>query len=349
MPLVMLVIVALATLPPQHSRTSADPPQQPRRGKVCVVNDPGGGDTWPNRLVAAGVTQASRKLRVEAVTLDAAGEAEVIANIESFVAAGDCDLTIGVTVFVGPQMEPFVDQNPGQRFAVLDWAFDEDYANAAEVVFNVDEAAFLAGYVAAAVSESQLVGVYGAMPLPMVTIFMDGYALGVEYYNAQHAAGVEVLGWDPDTQSGWFAGTFVEPLVGWAIGDALMAEGVDVVFPVAALTGLGTMECAQERLDAGDPYAWVIGTDYDWYTYHRQFDRVLLTSVLKNLDRAAFDQIEAVVDGSWVSGEVFQDLANGGVDIAPFHHLMDLVPESIKEDLKAIRQGIIDGSIPTRP
>jgi basic membrane protein A len=106
---------------------------------------------------------------------------------------------------------------------------------------------------------------------------------------------------------------------------------------------------AQDRRDAGQPYARVIGVDYDWYAEHREYDRVLLTSVVKDLGEAAFDQIAALVDGTWQAGTVVADLASGGVEMAPFHHLNNVVPGHLKNDLKGIREGIIGGTIPTQP
>jgi basic membrane protein A len=348
--LVMLLLLA-AMLLLAVAPVAATPPSNGVRGKVCVVNDLGGGDSWVNRSVAEGVKRAWGKHHVEAVTLDAADAAEIVSNIDAFVTAGDCDLIMGVAFIVGIEMEPFIPANPDQLFAVIDYGFSGvSYENAAGVLFRSDQAAFLAGYIAAGVSETGKAGVYGGMPFPPVTAFMDGYALGVEYYNAQYGASVETLGWDPHTQTGLFSFDFNDPDgAGRSLGGYLMDEGADSVFPVAGRTGLGTMWEAQDRRDAGQAYARVIGVDFDWYTEHREYDRVLLTSVVKDFGEAAFDQIAALMDGTWEDGLVFADLASGGVDMAPFHHLNNVVPGHIKNDLKDIREGIIGGTIPTQP
>jgi basic membrane protein A len=349
--LVMLLLLA-AMLLLAVAPVAATPPSKRVRGKVCVVNDLGGGDSWVNRSVAEGVKRAWGKHRVEAVTLDATNEAEIQSNIDAFVTAGDCDLIMGVGFTVGFEMEPFIldPDNLDQLFAVIGFPIFWE-PNAAGVWFRPDEAAFLAGYIAAGVSETGKVGVYGGAPIPPVTDYMNGYALGVEYYNAQYGTSVEVLGWDPHTQDGLFSDWVFDDPEGWgrSLGGYLMNEGADSVFPVAGRTGLGTMWEAQDRRDAGQPYARVIGVDYDWYAEHREYDRVLLTSVVKGFGQAAFDQIAALMDGTWAPELVFEDLASGGVDIAPFHHLNNVVPGHLKNDLKAIREGIIGGSIPTQP
>jgi basic membrane protein A len=333
--------------------TTAEPgdrrPPQSYAGKICVVNTPGGGADVLNRSTAEGVRRASQRLRVSTVTLDAADESEIDGNIASFVDAGDCDLIIGVGFLVGMQMEPHIDPNPTQRFAVLDFGYGGIYPNAAEVLFTSDQAAFLAGYVAAGTSDTGTVAVYGGMPYPAVTSFMDGYALGVEYYNDQHGASVQVLGWDPWTQTGRFSGTFDDTSVGRTIGNEMMDQGADVVFPVAGACGLGTMYAAEERRALGDPYALVIGVDYDWYTEYPGYEQVLLSSVLKDFGEAAFDQIYALVRGQWVSGPVEANLGTDALDIAPFYDLADRVPAVVRGDLHAVRVGIIRGTIPTTP
>jgi ABC-type phosphate/phosphonate transport system substrate-binding protein len=177
---------------------------------------------------------------------------------------------------------------------------------------------------------------------------MDGYALGVEWFNQEHGEEVEVLGWDPDSQTGLFAGTFQDPIVGQALASDLYDQGADTVFPVAGVTSVGALDEAIERKTAGDDVR-VIGVDYDWSRVLGDPDRVILTSVIKDAGVAVFNQIAALVDGSWTGGEVVEDLASEGVDIARFRKLNRIVPGPIKRDLKNLRTSIINGTIPTMP
>ena len=93
----------------------------------------------------------------------------------------------------------------------------------------------------------------------------------------------------------------------------------------------------------------MIGVEFDWPGTFGDPDRVLLTGVIKDYGPAVFDQIAALVDGSWSAGLVFVDLENEATDIAPFHYLNSAVPGFLKNDLKDLRVGIIDGTIPTFP
>ena len=108
------------------------------------------------------------------------------------------------------------------------------------------------------------------------------------------------------------------------------------------------MSEAIDRKAAGESVR-VIGPDFDWAETFGDPDRVILTSAVKSPGVAVFNQIAALVDGTWTAGEVLEGLESGGVDIAPFHQLNRAVPGFLKNDLKSIRAGIIDGTIPTTP
>ncbi len=70
---------------------------------------------------------------------------------------------------------------------------------------------------------------------------------------------------------------------------------------------------------------------------------------MKDFGVLAFNQIKALVDGRWEGGTIWEGLDTGAVYIAPFHKLNNQIPGTIKNDLKDLREGIINGSIPTRP
>ena len=82
-----------------------------------------------------------------------------------------------------------------------------DFPNIKPIIFDTAQAAFLAGYASADFSTTKVVGTYGGKPFPTVTIFMDGFKQGVDYWNEQNGGDVEVLGWDGT--DGLFTDAFV--------------------------------------------------------------------------------------------------------------------------------------------
>lgn len=345
----MLASIASLMLAPAILTAAPAAARSDTNGTVCVVADPAGFDDAAfNSAVLAGAEQASRRLQVELVTADPGTEAGIASTIDTWAASGDCDLIIGVGFIVGALMEPFLLDYADQRFAAIDYVFGNP-GNAASVTFEPDQPAFMAGYVAAAASTTDKVATYGGLPFPSVTDFMNGYALGVDYFNAQTGGTVEVLGWDVDTQSGLFSFDFGNPALGFAIANDLFDQGADTVFPVAGATGLGTYFAAVERKAAGEEVR-VVYPDFDPFDlFDRDRAKVLLTSAVKNFDVATYRQIQALVDDSWTSGLIFESLTTGGTDLAPFHRTNNQVPGFVRPALRDIRAGIVNGTIPTLP
>lgn len=323
--------------------------EPPPTTSVCLVADPGGfDDAGFNSRSLAGAEQASRKFHVDLVTADPGSVAGIADVTDAWAASGECDLIIGVGFIAGGAMEASVAAYPDQRFAVLDYVFQSP-GNTTSIVFQVDQPSFLAGYAAAAASSTGSVGTYGGLDIPPVTDFMNGFALGVDHYNSRTGSAVDVLGWDVDTQSGLFSGVFDDPAVGFTLAEDLFDQGADTVFAVAGHTSFGSYDAAVQRKLAGDDVRVVL-PDIDAYdVVDRDPARVLLTSVVKDVEVATYHVIESLVDGSWSAGVVVEDLASGGADLAPFHRTNNQVPGLVRPALRDLRAAIIDGTIPTLP
>jgi len=312
--------------------------------KVGQVTDTGGIDDKSfNATAWKGVQDAMEQLGVEGKYLESQQQTDYEKNINAFLEE-KCDLIITVGFLLADATKAAAEANPDQKFAIVDYAYDPALPNVLGLVFNTDEAAALAGYLAAGVTKTGKVGTFGGMQIPTVTIFMDGFYYGVQYYNQKHNTNVQVLGWDPATQKGLFAGNFESLDDGRRLAESLMAEGADIIMPVAGPVGLGAAAAAKE---AGNTY--IIGVDTDWYVSANEYADVTLTSVVKEMDLAVFNAIKQVVDGTFKGGIYVGTLENSGVDIAPFHNLESMVPDELKQELEQVRQDVISGIVPASP
>ena len=61
------------------------------------------------------------------------------------------------------------------------------------LTYETNQDGFLGGYEAAATSKTGTVATYGGEQFGSVTIYMDGYAQGIAYYNAHRKARREVV------------------------------------------------------------------------------------------------------------------------------------------------------------
>jgi basic membrane protein A and related proteins len=309
---------------------------------ACQVTDTGGiDDNSFNQTAWKGVEDAKTQLGVEGRFLESQAETDYEANINSLL-GGDCDVIITVGFLLGDATKKAAEANPEQKFSIVDFAYDPVIPNVLGQVYATDEAAFLAGYLAAGMSKTGVLGVFGGINIPPVTIFMDGFHAGAAYYNEKKGTSVSVLGWDPKTREGLFTNNFDSLDDGRAFAQNLYDEGADIVLPVAGPVGLGSATLAAEL---GTDKLKIIGVDADLYFTDPERKQVYLTSVTKRMDATVLDVIKAAMDGTFKGGILLGSLENGGVDLAPFHDMDDAIPAELKQELDAIRAGIIDGSI----
>jgi len=314
------------------------------KAKVCQVTDTGGIDDKSfNATAYKGVTDAVAQLGIEGKYLESQQQTDYEKNINAFLDEG-CDLIVTVGFLLGDATKAAAEANPDQKFSIVDFAYDPTLPNVLGQVFNTQEAAFLAGYVAAGVTQTGKIGTFGGIQIPPVTVFMDGFALGAAYYNSKHGTNVEVLGWDPATQTGLFTGNFESTDDGRAMGETLMDEGADIIMPVAGPVGLGTAAAVQER---GGGY--IVGVDTDWVVTSPDYAAITLTSVLKNMDITTFNAIQSVLDGTFAGGVTVGTLENGGVGLAEFHNLDAMVSAELKAELETVRADVIAGTVKATP
>jgi basic membrane protein A and related proteins len=308
---------------------------------VCQITDTGGIDDKSfNATAWKGITDAEEELGITGTYIESQEVADYEKNLNAFIEEG-CDLIITVGFLIGDATAAAAEANPDQKFSIVDYAYDPPIPNVVGQVFETDEAAFLAGYAAAAVTQTGKVGTFGGLPIPTVTTFMKGFVEGVDYYNAAKGTSVEVLGYDlQDETKGLFSMDFDDQQKGRELAVSLMDEGADIIMPVAGPVGLGAAAAIQERGNA-----YVIGVDSDWFLTSPEYSDITLTSVMKGMDATTFAVIESVIDGTFTGGVAVGTLENKGVDIAPFHDLSNLISAEVQAELDQIREGIIDGSI----
>lgn len=306
----------------------------------CLVSGTGGFDDKSfNQSAYEGMMTASASAGVEAVTVESADETAYAPNLEQMVDQ-DCSLVVSVGFPLADATKAAATTNPDIDFAIIDDA-SIDLPNVKPILFQTSEAAFLAGYAAAATSQSKVVGTFGGMQIPSVTIFMDGFAGGVAHYNEQKDADVEVVGWDVESQTGLFTGGFEAGVQAKTIAQGLIDQGADVILPVG---GPIFQSAAAAIRDTGLQIA-LIGVDADNYLTAPDLKDLFLTSIMKGIATGTEDVVVTAADGEFDNSPYVGTLANQGVGIAPFHDYEDAVPSTLQSELDQLTQEIIDGTI----
>lgn len=315
------------------------------------VTDTGGIDDRSfNASAWKGLQEAKdAKPAIQIQYLSSANQSDYVPNMQQFIAK-KAGIIVTVGFLMGDDTAAQAKANQDQKFAIVDYAYDPAIPNVLALTYQTDEAAFLAGYLAAGMTKTGKVGTFGGMNIPTVTIFMNGFAAGVRYYNQQNAAKVQVLGWDPEKAEGTFTNDFTNQAKGKTVTETLMNQGADVVLPVAGSVGLGTAAAIQQHNQANpNSFVYLIWVDTDGYISAPQYANILLTSVMKGIDVSVRDAVLAAIDGTFKGGNYVGTLKNQGVAIAPYHDFDSKIPAKVKADIDTIKAGIIAGTIKVDP
>lgn len=340
----MLAVMSVLLIAVFVLSACAKAPTETAKFKVCEVTDTGGIDDKSfNATAWKGATDAQAQLDIEAKYLESKEVADFEKNINAFITE-KCDIIITVGFLLGDATKAAAEANPDVKFSIVDNVYDPVISNVVAQAFQTDEAAFLAGYLSAGMTKTGKVGTFGGMQIPTVTIFMDGYARGVAYYNEVHGTAVETLGWDANAQTGLFTNDFSDQQKGNDMAVSLMDEGADIIVPVAGPVGLGAAAAVKARGNA-----YIIGVDSDWFLTAPDYADITLTSIMKLMDVTTLEVIKSAKDGTFKGGSAVGNLSNGGVALAPFHNLDSVVSADLKAELETVKADILSGKIQMNP
>lgn len=306
----------------------------------CMVSDFGGFDDKSfNQAGYEGLESAAAELGVTPKTVESAAETDFAPNIQGLIDQG-CKLVVTVGFALSEATGAAATANPDVEFAIID---DNQLTetNVKPIVFDTAQAAFLAGYTAASYSKTGIVGTYGGQPYPSVTIFMDGFAEGVKYFNTQKGKDVKVLGWDVQSQNGVFTGGFEAGTEAKSAAQNLIDQNADVLLPVGGPIFQSAIEAIK---DSGKDVA-MIGVDSDLYETAATGNELFLTSILKQVGGGVSDVVTSAANGEFDNTPYVGTLKNDGVGIAPFHDFSSKVSGDLQGELDTIKASIISGEI----
>ncbi len=310
-----------------------------------MVTDTGGiNDKSFNASAWQGMQEAhAANPSIQVTYLSSTSQSDYVPNINTFLGQ-KCGIIVTVGFLMAQATQTAAQKNPTAHFAIVDNAYTPPIKNVNALLFNTAEDGFLGGYLAAGMSKTGVVATFGGMKLPTVTIYMDGYYDGVQYYNSKHGTHVQVLGWNETTQNGSFTGDFTNQTKGETTTQTFINEKADVIFPVAGNVGLGAAKAVQQADNAGGSVnmLWV---DTDGCISAAQYCKYFISSVTKGIQAAVKNAVVTAQAGTFKGGNYIGTLKNGGVVLAPFHDFQSKVPATLQSELKTIQTGIENGTI----
>ena len=251
-------------------------------------------------------------------------------NIQQFIDAG-YDVIVTVGFALGEATITAAEENPDILFIGVDQFQAETVPNVVGLVFNEDQSGFLAGALAAQLTESgTIAAVLGTDLVPPVVAFKEGYEAGARYINAD----INIIS---TYHPGELSQAFTDPEWGAATARQAIDQGADVIFGAGGLTGNGALQevATQEGL-------YCIGVDTDQWETLPAAHACLVSSAVKLITPSVVELLDAAATGSFSGGNYF-----GGAGLAPFHDFEDEIPQEVKDSLAEIDAGLKDGSIST--
>ncbi|OMH31625.1 BMP family protein [Tersicoccus sp. Bi-70] len=310
----------------------------------CIVSDSGGFDDRSfNQSSFDGLMKTKKDLGINTKQAESQAATDFGPNLNSMM-QGNCNLTVTVGFNLGDTTKEVAAKNPKKHFAIIDYSDPKFTENVKPIVYDTAQAAFMAGYLAAATTKTGKVATYGGMNIPTVTIFMDGFSDGVKYYNEKKSKNVQLLGWNKDSQNGTFVGNFEDSGKGKQNTVNFINEGADVVMPVAGPVGAGTIDAAVDAKNAGKDVK-LIWVDSDGYETNTKGKDQMLSSVMKLMGDAVENVVKDDLDGKFSKTPYVGTLDNGGVALAPFHDQDKNVSADTKSELDQIKKDIVSGAI----
>ncbi len=306
--------------------------------KVGLVTDVGKlNDKSFNANSYKGVTdaEADKALCVKGKAIESSVEDDYPKNIKTFVDQ-KYDMIVTVGFKLGDATIKAAKENPSVKFVMVDFAdFDDKVtpANLLGLLFQEDQAGFMAGAIAGLATRTGTVaGVYG-LDIPPVHKYRVGFEAGAKYTNPS----VKTLGiYQPESG----AKSFNDPDFGKQNALTFFSKGADVVFGAGGNTGNGALLAAHENKKM------CIGVDVDQYESYPDVRDCLITSAEKHLALAVKTAVANGAKGSFSNGILNFDAKNNGVGFSPFHNFSSQLSANGSK-LDTIFKGLADGTIQT--
>ncbi len=301
--------------------------------KVGLVTDVGEIDDKSfNQSAWEGAKAAAEALDGAADYIETKDAKDYGDNIAEFAESG-YDVIVTVGFALGVATTEAAQKYPDINFIGVDQfqGPGSELPNLAGLIFHEDQSGYLAGILAAEITESgTIAAVLGTDLVPPVVAFKEGYVLGARSVNPDiniistyHPGGLDKAFTDPE----WGAATTAQAI----------DQGADVVFAAGGKTGNGGLiEAAQHE------GVFCIGVDSDQWDTVPEAHPCLISSAMKLITPGVTELITLAQEGSFPSGNYF-----GDAGLAPFHDFEAIVSDELKATLESTAAGLIDGSIET--
>lgn len=336
--LVMLASMALGVTTQRVTVRAAD------ELKIGMVTDVGKLDDRSfNASIWEGVQKGADAVGGTAKAIETQKPSDYAANIAQFVSENynvvvTAGFALGDATIEAAQKYPnivFVAVDVDVEFALKDKKIDP-LPNLIGIIWDESKPGFLAGFLAARLTQTKVVGQVLGFPVPAVVRYANGFEMGAKQADA--AVVVKTIYYP-----GAIDKAFNDPAWGAQTAGQIIDQKGDVIFGAGGGTGNGALIEVAKRVTAGAKL-FCIGVDTDQWASVTEAHPCLVSSAEKKLADGTSAVIKSIADKSYKAGNFV-----GTYGLAAFHDFDKTVPDSVKKELESIAADIDAGKVKTQP
>ena len=190
------------------------------------------------------------------------------------------------------------------------------------------EAGYVAGAVASLLTKSGAVGTVGAIPIPAIVEYNDGFEKGAKYIK-------------PDVRLlSAMVGSFSDVAKAKEITLGLIEQGADVVTATGNESVIGTVEAAKQK------GALMIGTFFDTAAFAPD---TIVTTIVVDFDLPLVTAIQQILDGKLEPKIQLLGFGDGGLRLAGYGKFDAKIGEAQKKRIIQLIANIKDGRVADMP
>lgn len=288
-----------------------------------MVTDVGGlGDRSFNDSAYRGLVRARSDLNAYVQVLQSRSAADYQPNLDALTNL-HVNMIYAIGFLMSLDLDQIARQNPSQHYAIIDAVVDDP--NVVSVTFREQDGSFLAGALAAMMSNTHHIAFLGGQDIPLLQKFEAGYIAGAHEVDPKTVVDVKYIGSFDDVASGQ------------ELSNLLLNSGADIIYQAAGKAGLGAIEAVKHR---DNVYAIGVDSDQDGLAPGK-----VLTSMVKKVDVAVFDVAQAIQQHKPLAGHLVLGLKQHAVGLTDFRYTRDRIGAARLAKLDGIERAIEDGRI----
>lgn len=281
-----------------------------------MLSDMGLGDLSISDLAFDGLVRATEDFDIVFRYLDPQEVKNYEQGIEQLVKQKN-DVIFVIGYMPQEALEKVAKKYPKQQFVIVDTVSDSP--NISSITFDEEQGSYLAGALAATITQSNVIGFIGGEDVDVIHNFERGYIEGAKKVKPT----INVL-----TQ---YANTYTDEAKGTAIAKEMITSKADVLFAAAGMTGTGVLR------EAARAKAYAIGVDSDQYFLA---EKAVVTSMMKNIDVAVYEYIRKDIEAprSQMGQHITMGIQDNGVGLAPIRVIDPIAP--VEQAIEKIKRAM---------